>query len=347
MCDPRPAPFRPAVDTAGSRWIDFCQRQRFASPLHTPSAPPAEVPTQLGYRARFRAFRTIPSHAPQAVRGSALSISQTALLRKYGLRLDKRLGQHFLDDRRVLSRIVAAVRDLGPEQVVELGPGAGALTFALLDEGLPVHGLELDDRMIELLRAEAAGRDLRVTKTDLAREDLAQHVHEADMAFAGNLPYQITSIILFALMPALSKPNCRGAVVMMQSEVARRLVASPGTKEYGILTVLLGSTADIRRLFVVKPGSFLPPPRVDSAVVELKPRANPENLTDSCVSLVKDLFQQRRKQVGGLLRRRNGLSVHDVQTLEAQVGFSMSQRPEQLTRANYMELDAWLQEHAA
>lgn len=261
--------------------------------------------------------------------------SQAELLRKHGIRLEKRLGQHFLSDRRVIERIADAVFALQPQRVIELASGAGALTFALLERGIPVHALELDSRMIDLLKAETAGLPLVVEAADLAREDFCRHADGEALVFAGNLPYQITSLVLFGLLPALAAPGVRGAILMMQDEVATRCAAGPGGKEYGVLSVLLQARARIRRLFQVKPGCFLPPPKVDSAVIELRPREKPVELGEMGISLVKRLFQERRKQVGGVLKR---LYPGRAEAWLEAAGIDPKARPEQLGLDDFRRL---------
>jgi 16S rRNA (adenine1518-N6/adenine1519-N6)-dimethyltransferase len=260
--------------------------------------------------------------------------SQAELLRKYGLKLNKRLGQHFLTDRRVLERIADAVQELAPQRVVELGPGAGALTFVLLARGIAVHALELDSRMIGLLTAESVGLPLVVEHADLAQEDYVRHADGSALVFAGNLPYQVTSPVLFGLLPALGCPGVRGAVLMMQSEVATRCAAQPGGRDYGVLSVLLQARLSIQRLFLVRPGAFLPPPRVDSAVVRLTRRSDPIELGEDGVALVKRLFRERRKQVGGLLQRLHP----DGLTWLSACGIDPKARPEQLSIDDFARL---------
>ena len=260
--------------------------------------------------------------------------TQAELLRKHGLKLNKRLGQHLLTDRRVLERIADAVQALTPQRVVELGPGAGALTFTLLARGIPVHALELDSRMIELLTAESVGLPLVVERADLAQEDYVRHADGRALVFAGNLPYQVTSPVLFGLLPALARPDVRGAVLMMQAEVATRCAARPGGKDYGVLSILLQARLSVQRLFLVRPGSFLPPPKVDSAVVLLTRRADPIDLSEPGVALMKRLFRERRKQVGGLLQRLHpdGLAWLGACNIDPKA------RPEQLSIEDFARL---------
>jgi 16S rRNA (adenine1518-N6/adenine1519-N6)-dimethyltransferase len=267
---------------------------------------------------------------------------QADLLRKWGIRLDKKLGQHFLADRSVPKRIADVIARMEPEWVVELASGAGALSFALLQRGWPVHALELDPRMIELMRDEAATLDFTVESCDLAQEDFTRHLDGRRVVFAGNLPYQITSPILFNLLPALRDDSAAGAVVMVQNEVAQRMVAATGGRTYGVLSVLLQAQLDLRREFVVRPGSFVPPPEVDSAVVSLRRREDPVELGADGIALVKDLFRERRKQLGGLLRRHRGLSVAEVASLEAELSLAAELRPERLAVADFHRIAAWL-----
>jgi 16S rRNA (adenine1518-N6/adenine1519-N6)-dimethyltransferase len=210
-----------------------------------------------------------------------------------------------------------------------------------------VHALELDEAMVALLTAELAEAGVpaaraRVQRADLARLDFAALVGEQPMVFVGNLPYQVTSLVLFGLLPALARPAARGAVVMVQAEVAARLAAPPGGKEYGVLTVLLGARLAVRRLFTVRPGAFLPPPRVDSAVVQLTPRPDPVELGEAGVALVKELFAERRKQIGGLLRKRLGLAEAEVERMAQATGLEPRRRAETLDLREFAGLSRWL-----
>lgn len=275
--------------------------------------------------------------------------SQAELLKRHGLRLDKSLGQHFLVDARIVERTVDAVVALDPERVVEMASGAGALTFALLARDLPVTALELDPRMIELLRQETAGMALEIRPTDLARcdfEAVLQSV-EGRIVFVGNLPYQVTSPILFGLLPALRDPRVGGAVVMVQAEVAQRMAAAPGSRIYGILSVLLQAELRIDRVVRVRAGSFLPPPEVESAVVRLVRRDDAVDLGDDGRALVKELFGQRRKQIGGLLKRRDDLDEVSTMRVLATADLHPTQRAETLAVADFVRLRDAIRAEAA
>ena len=185
----------------------------------------------------------------------------------------KSLGQHFLTDQSVLARIAGALEATGGETIVEVGPGRGALTTHLLAKAGRLVAVEYDRALAARLRAEYA-RDprVRVVEADVLASPLADIAGTADYLLAGNVPYYITTPILFH---ALRQPRPRRAVFLVQKEVADRLAASPGTRSYGALSVNVQAVATVARLFRVPAGAFHPPPRVDSAVVRVEPRDDP------------------------------------------------------------------------
>ena len=264
--------------------------------------------------------------------------NQAELLKRHGLRLDKSLGQHFLTSRPIVDRIVDAVAALAPERVIEMASGAGGLTFALLERSWPVTALELDPRMIDLLRAEVDDPRFEIVAIDLAKTDFAALLDERRTAFVGNLPYQVTSPVLFGLLPALRDARVAGAVVMVQAEVAQRMVAPPGGRTYGVLSVLLQAELRIDRVTKVSPGCFVPPPDVDSAVVRLRRREDPVDLGDDGRALVKELFGQRRKQIAGVLRQRSDLDAAVVARALEVAGLDGSRRPETLAVDDFVRL---------
>lgn len=186
----------------------------------------------------------------------------------------KALGQHFLHDRSVLERIVAGA-GVGPGQrVLEIGPGPGALTRALLAAGARVWAVEVDERMVGHLRAQGLP-DLRVLHADALAVDYRELAREAGGRFrlVANLPYNISGPLLARL---LSQRDAFDALtVMLQREVAERLVAGPGGRNRGGLSVLAQAFCEVRTVVRVAPGAFRPPPRVESRVVRLDVRAAP------------------------------------------------------------------------
>ncbi len=214
----------------------------------------------------------------------------------------KSLGQNFLRDPNTVRRIAGALEPATGGGVVEIGPGLGALTADLLARFPKMAALEVDQRAIEHLRATLPALDVR--HTDVLEADwnaLAADLG-APLSVIGNLPYYITSPILFALLDARAVVG--EVVVMMQREVAERLVAAPRTKAYGILSVAVQRYADVRLLFRVPPTVFHPRPNVESAVVRLVMRADapPVSRHDAHVrAVLRMAFNQRRKMLRGAL----------------------------------------------
>jgi 16S rRNA (adenine1518-N6/adenine1519-N6)-dimethyltransferase len=199
----------------------------------------------------------------------------------------QRLGQHFLADNRILERIAAAVCPDHSPLVIEIGPGRGALTEKLLARADRVIAIELDRELVEHLRSRFDSR-LEVVHSDVLAADLGQW---GPAPIAGNLPYYITSPII----EKVGRLDFPRAVFLMQREVAERLSASPGTRDYGYLTVQTALFAHARTLFGVKPGAFRPPPKVDSAVVLLEPRPPVVADVDDFLRFVSAAFRQKRK----------------------------------------------------
>jgi 16S rRNA (adenine1518-N6/adenine1519-N6)-dimethyltransferase len=221
------------------------------------------------------------------------------LLRKHGLSPRKSWGQNFLHAREVHERITAAARLDTSSRVIEIGAGLGTLTAHLLRTGAEVWAIERDRDLCEVLRAELGEHPrLKLFEADAVRFDYSS-AHEPGRprpVVVGNLPYQLTGPLLFAL---LEHDQQTGSwLIMVQREVADRLCAEPGSKRYGGVTAALSRVRAIRRVCAVPRGCFLPPPRVDSAVVELAPRETPRGEVgdpDGYRELVRTCFQQRRK----------------------------------------------------
>ncbi len=219
----------------------------------------------------------------------------------------QKLGQHFLIKGSLLERIAAAACPSTTDLVVEIGPGRGALTDKLLKRASRVVAIEVDHFLADHLRQKYAGEPrLEIVEADVLATDLARW---SGAPIAGNLPYYITSPILQRSM-RLRPPR---AVFLMQEEVAQRVIAQPGCREYGLLTVQTALFAHARRLFGVKPSAFHPPPQVDSAVVLLEPRATlPVFDSDEFLRFVALCFAHKRKTL------RNNLSdVYGRERLDA------------------------------
>ncbi|MGB8331208.1 MAG: 16S rRNA (adenine(1518)-N(6)/adenine(1519)-N(6))-dimethyltransferase RsmA [Polyangiales bacterium] len=225
------------------------------------------------------------------------------LLRKYDLLPKRSFSQNFLIQPGAIAQIADAASALG-RHLVELGPGLGALTYALLARGCHVLAVELDRDMVQVLREELGGHErLEIRQGDAADFDLRAYSRacRSKLVVTGNLPYQATGAILRRVVA--SRPALHGAVLMVQREVRDRLVAEPGTKEYGALTVFMRAGFEVQTVARLRPGSFYPPPKVESSVVRLTPREVPlAEETEQFQEVVRAAFQLRRKTLRNALR---------------------------------------------
>lgn len=277
--------------------------------------------------------------------------SLPSILRRLGLKPDKALGQHFLLHPHLARRIVAALQLTPQDLVVEIGPGLGALTVFLAREARRVVALELDPRLAAYLKEElfANSPQVNIVCQDILKFDLLRLSREvgAPLAVVGNLPYQITSPLLFKL--AAEKAALSRAVLMLQQEVGDRLLATPGTKDYGVLSVLLQYHFHLASLFSLGPGNFYPPPQVTSVVVRLTPREPKPRAQDSewFARVVKAAFASRRKTLRNTLAsRRNPLGLPPAAVLAAlsAQGLDPNRRGESLSLEQFVNLanELWL-----
>jgi 16S rRNA (adenine1518-N6/adenine1519-N6)-dimethyltransferase len=246
----------------------------------------------------------------------------------------KSLGQHFLHERGVVERILLAVDPKPGDHLVEIGPGQGAMTFPLLQRHGRLTAIEFDrDLLAPLTEAARAHGTLTLVHANVLDVDFTALAGGAPIRLVGNLPYNLSSPILFhALDHATVVQDMH---FMLQKEVVERMAAPPGSKVYGRLSVMLQAWCEVTALFTVGPGAFRPPPKVDSAVVRLVPRppasvgiADPARFA----ALVRDAFGQRRKTL------RNALSrLCDETTLRA-AGIDPQARAEQLPVADFVRL---------
>jgi len=245
----------------------------------------------------------------------------------------KHLGQHFLHERGIIDKIVRAVDPKPGDRLVEIGPGQGAITFPLLDRHGELTVVEFDrDLIAPLTQAAQAHGTLHVIHRDVLDVDFTALAGDGGaIRLVGNLPYNLSSPILFHALEHAAA--IRDMVFMLQKEVVDRMAAGPGSKVYGRLSVMLQAYCDVAPLFDVPPGAFRPPPKVDSAVVRLVPRAADRiGIDDRALfaRVVRDAFGQRRKTL------RNALSqVCDSAAMEA-AGGRPDARAEQLPVADFV-----------
>ena len=216
-----------------------------------------------------------------------------------------KLGQNFLHDQQAIRRIVAALGDCSRETVVEIGPGRGAVTRILAERARRILAVELDDALIAHLRAEFPAERVTIIHQDVLDFDFAAVSTQTGrpVAVVGNLPYYITSPILLKL--AASHADLDRAVLMMQREVADRVTARPGSRDYGLLSVTVQLYGPAEQLFTLPPGAFSPPPQVHSTVIRWRfaPRFTALAVEPtSFLAFVRQAFAQKRKTLGNNLR---------------------------------------------
>jgi len=249
-------------------------------------------------------------------------------------RARKRYGQHFLEPAWA-DKLVAAIAPGRRDRFVEIGPGPGALTLRLAPLVSGIVAVEVDAAMVAALRPVLPPNVLLV-HGDFLEFDLRRVTEAGPVRVAGNLPYNVSSPILFKLVrDHRAGGGIRDATLMLQREVAERLEAAPGTRDYGVLPALVGLHADVRRVLTLPPGAFRPAPRVHSAVVRLEFREPAVRLRDEAVfeRMVRSIFTRRRKTLLNALRPSAGAHGADPARLLAAAGIEPRRRPETLVLA--------------
>lgn len=261
-----------------------------------------------------------------------------AALDERGISPKRSLGQNFLIDLNLARKLADEARIEPGETVLEVGPGAGALTHILLERTDRVVACELDDNLADLLR-ERFAQEIEAGRLTLIHGDCLANKHtlhpaiveavrsEESFALVANLPYGAATPLIATLLA--DHPRCRGQYVTIQKEVADRLLARPGTKEYGAISVLAHAMATMRRIASLPPQCFWPRPKIDSTMLAIERRAEPLTNDPAALSaLCARLFSQRRKQLASILGRDIGWPE----------GIDPTQRPEQLTPAQMIAL---------
>ena len=257
------------------------------------------------------------------------------------VRAKKALGQHFLTDQKVARAIVDALQCPGP--ALEIGPGMGVLTQYLLQrEDVDLKLVEIDGESVEYLLAHFPGMQGRLLQADFLTLRLEKLFPER-FAVIGNFPYNISSQIFFKILD--HRERIPEVVCMIQKEVAERIAEAPGSKTYGILSVLLQAWYDIEYLFSVGSGCFAPPPKVESAVIRLRRNGRSSLGCDEALfkTIVKTAFGQRRKMLRNPLKplvaakaQREGWTAEETAAFLEQAIFS--ERPEKLSVEDFIDL---------
>ncbi len=256
-------------------------------------------------------------------------------LKAYGLSPRKKWGQHFLVDQNIVNKVIRTAQVEKEDVVLEVGPGLGEMTIALARQAKKVIAVEIDPKLVEILKKKVAGySNVEVVREDILKVDFNpfrdQEGHPIKVV--ANLPYQISTPLLFRLIE--SREIFSTITLMLQKEVAERMVAPPGGKEYGPLSIFVQLASNLSIRFSVKPSAFFPPPKVESAVVQMIWREKPlVDLRDEewFKKVVKGCLGYRRKTLLNALKH-SGLSFpQGVEERMEKIGIDPQRRPETLT----------------
>jgi 16S rRNA (adenine1518-N6/adenine1519-N6)-dimethyltransferase len=250
----------------------------------------------------------------------------------------KKYGQHFLDDERILEGIVDALAPTRSDTVVEVGPGRGSLTDMLAQRSGRLIAVEIDRALSEQLRTKYRDRpSVEIVQGDVLETDLHALAGQ-DFLLIGNVPYYITTPIVFK---ALDPPIPRRSVFLVQREVAERMTAKEDTESYGALSVNVAAVANTELVMSVPASSFKPPPKVESAVIRLTPRASPLLGAESLPgfrTFVQAMFGQRRKQMQRALRTVRGMSPAQAAEILERAEIAPAARPEVVSPESFARL---------
>lgn len=244
----------------------------------------------------------------------------------------KRFGQNFLHDMSIIDKLVANIAPKAEDNMVEIGPGQGALTRPLLENLNSLNAIELDRDLIPFLRAGLEPEGLIVHEADALKFNFEQLMDDRPLRIVGNLPYNISTPLIFHLLDY--QERVQDMHFMLQLEVVDRLAAEPNSKAYGRLTVIAQYFCQVIKLFDVPPEAFDPPPKVMSAIVRLKPRTFKLQASDMAVmnKVVRISFSQRRKTLRNNLKQI--LTAEQLDLLEQ----DLKKRPEQLSVEDYVNM---------
>jgi 16S rRNA (adenine1518-N6/adenine1519-N6)-dimethyltransferase len=244
----------------------------------------------------------------------------------------KRLGQHFLHDKNIINKIISNLAINIKDNFIEIGPGEGALTTPLLEEVESIILIEKDRDLIPILENKYNHRKVKIVNQDILKCELSNLIKE-NTRIVGNLPYNISTEIIFRLLP-FSK-DIKDLHFMLQKEVVDRIVAAPGTKIYGRLSVMAQVYFTVKKLFNISPNVFTPKPKVDSAYIRLVPK---DYIFDSLEheqkfkGIVNTVFSARRKMIKTSLK-----GIIDSQSLQT-ISIEPNSRPEILSVQNYIDI---------
>lgn len=266
------------------------------------------------------------------------------IMRSNSIFAKKSFGQNFLIDDNILENIVESAKVTSEDTVIEIGPGLGNLTHYILERGAKVIAFEIDTDMIDILNSRFNTQNLKIVNKDILKVELKEYLDsDKKVKIIANLPYYITTPIIFKLLE--SRNNIESITIMIQKEVAERIVAKPHSKEYGVLTINTNYLADVEKLFNVPNTSFIPAPNVTSSVLQIVPNKQKEDelgIEDDEVfkDLVKKSFLARRKKLSNSLCNASlkNMTKQDIDDMITLVGLNPNCRAEEISIQDYVKM---------
>ena len=263
-------------------------------------------------------------------------------LKEYGLIPRKGWGQHFLVDRNILNKVIWTAQVEKEDTVLEVGPGLGEMTIALARQAKRVIAIEIDSKLVAILNEKMKNYpNVEVVKSDILKVDFNQFLKKEGhpIKVVANLPYQVSTPLLFRFIE--SKETFSTFTLMLQKEVAERMVAPPGGKEYGPLSIFIQMFLDVSIRFFIKPSAFFPPPKVESAVVQMVWKEKPmieTNDEEWFKRVVKACFGYRRKTLVNALKHSELSLPESIELKMEAIGIDPRRRPETLTIQEFVSL---------
>ncbi len=256
----------------------------------------------------------------------------SSLLKRHGFIMSKSLGQNFLTDRNIIDKIISSLEIKDGDLVLEIGPGAGALTLALSEKAEIIKAVEIDSKLLPLLHEVLdKAKNAEIINEDFMKADLVILTEGKPYKLIGNLPYYITTPIIMKVLE--EGPHPESMVFTIQKEVAQRLSAKPGKKDYGSITVAANYYCEVEYLFTVSREVFIPKPKVDSAVIKMTPYKKPRvKVMDESIffGLVRAGFGQRRKTLSNSLKQMESLNTTQIKKALADADIDPMRRAETL-----------------
>ncbi|MGL5733040.1 MAG: 16S rRNA (adenine(1518)-N(6)/adenine(1519)-N(6))-dimethyltransferase RsmA [Metamycoplasmataceae bacterium] len=250
--------------------------------------------------------------------------------KKYAM---KRFGQNFLQDEQVLKRIVSSI-DIKNKDIIEIGPGKGALSRLILLEANKLVAFEIDYNLSDFLKSEIKNEKFLLINEDFLKVDLSNYKGYSIIA---NIPYNITTPILFKIFE--NRLNFDDVVLMVQKEVAERICANPGTTNYGKLSVTANNFANVKKLFDISPKAFYPEPKVTSSIIHLKMNKEISNIDDEkFLEFIKNCFAMRRKTLINNLKNHKNYNENLIKKFLTDNNLNIDIRPQILNLNQYKEL---------